>query len=305
MLAGFPREDARWGARNHVLVLPSVVCAGWTAEAIGQGLDAVPVVHQHGCAHVGDDVVSTERAFLGFSTNPNVGGVVVVSLGCETIQGRRVAGEIEDLGQRLEFTGIQAAGGTAAAVAEGRDAVARLRDRLDREERVAAPDSALLLGIEAHPSLDPRRVEELGRLALEAGAGAVLALWPGQEPPGGPWAEARDLLYAERAEPGLSVIWNAGEGAEQHVGLAGAGAQVVVTLCGPGHPAVGCAVCPVLAVAGDRELYQALADDFDLGPEATAAEIWAAAQEVFSGRQTASELRGSRDFSLRRLARTM
>jgi altronate dehydratase len=98
---------------------------------------------------------------------------------------------------------------------------------------------------------------------------------------------------------------DAGEGAEQQVGLAGCGAQVIVSLRAPGQAPIGFASCPVVAVAGDEEMYAALADDFDLGPDATAVEILERAVTAFNGDLTASERRGSRDFALRRLARTM
>ena len=76
-LRGYRRADGRLGARNHILVLPSVVCADQTATLIGAETGAISVVHQHGCGQVGDDVAHTERAFLGFATNPNIGATVV------------------------------------------------------------------------------------------------------------------------------------------------------------------------------------------------------------------------------------
>jgi altronate dehydratase len=98
----------------------------------------------------------------------------------------------------------------------------------------------------------------------------------------------------------------AGEGPEQHVGLAGSGAQVIVSLRGPGQAPLGFATCPVLSVAAEAELYAALADDFDLDGTATSPqEIFEMVVDAFNGRLTASEQRGSRDFALRRLARTM
>lgn len=304
-LLGYPRDDGRFGARNHVLVLPSVVCAGLAAERIGAE-GAIAVVHQHGCAHVGDDVVNTERAFLGVSTNPNVGAVVVVSLGCETIQGRRLAGRIAEQGQRMEFVGIQAEGGTEPTVVRGGEAVQRLRAELALHERRPAPANTLLIGIQVGRGGDLALAAELGTLAAAAGAGAVLAV-PGSPPAGlvAPWAGSPFVTYAEPAPPGLSVMADAGEGAEQQVGLAGTGAQVVVSLRAPGQAPIGFATCPVVAVAGDPGMYAALADDFDLGPDSSAEAIFERVVAAFNGELTASERRGSRDFALRRLSRTM
>jgi altronate dehydratase len=100
-----------------------------------------------------------------------------------------------------------------------------------------------------------------------------------------------------------------GTGAEQHPDLASAGAQVIVAWCGPGEGPRGFAICPVVSVSGDAELYAALRDDFDVdgsGDPATIADtVWAEVRRVFDGALTAAESRGARDFYLRRLARTM
>ncbi len=300
-LRGYRRADGRLGARNHILVLPSVVCADQTATLIGSEPGTVAVVHQHGCGQVGDDVEHTEKAFLGFATNPNVGGAVVVSLGCETIQGRRLANRIAERGQRLEFAGIQLMGGTANTVDRGREAVGRLREQLARDSLEEGGVGELVLGISVDAPND--LATGLARLAVAAGAAVVVAV-PGRL--GAAWPDAAQVGDGQRAGAGLSVIEDAGEGAEQHVALAVAGAQVIVSLRGPGRPPQGFATGPVVAVAGDSAIFAALADDFDLDAAATSPEeLWQLVVETFNGRLTASEERGARDFVLRRLARTM
>jgi altronate dehydratase large subunit len=301
VLRGYRRSDGRLGARNHILVLPSVVCADQTATLIGAETGAISVVHQHGCGQVGDDVAHTERAFLGFATNPNVGAAVVVSLGCETIQGKRLAGLIEERGQRLEFVGIQQLGGTFKTVDHGREAVARLRARLVVDPEVEAGLGDLVLGIAAD---GPNPLaHELAELALAQGASVVVAI---PDDARSDWSSAPGLEYGQPAATGLSLVEHAGDGAEQHLALAGAGAQVIVSLRGPGRAPQGFATGPVLAVAGDPAIYLALEDDFDLDASATNAElIWERVLATFNGEQTASERRGARDFVLHRIARTM
>jgi altronate dehydratase large subunit len=302
-LRGYARPGGRWGARNHILVLPSVVCANLVAERVAEH-GAVSVVHQHGCGQVGDDVEHTERAFLGFSTNANVGGVVVVSLGCETIQGRRLANRIGERGQRVEFVGIQASGGTVSTVERGREAVARLRGMLAQDTAAPAPAAGFILGIDAGPGQVFRAaVDALAARAIEAGSRVVLAIPDSRKAwDTGIWAGAPGIAYAAPVpSTGVAIMEHAGEGAEQHVGLAGGGAQVIVSLRGPGQAPVGLAICPVVAVAGDPGMYAALMDDFDLEasgePGALADRIRSRAWTVFNGEASASELR--------RIARTM
>ena len=275
--SGWRRADGRVGIRNHVLVLPSVVCSTHAALEIARdGEDTVAITHQHGCLHVGDDLSHTEGELIGTATNPNVGAVVVVSLGCETIQGRRLARRIAAREQRVAFVGIQQAGGTAAAIEEGRAQVARLREELASEAREEMEAGALAVGVDRadDPLIEPLR---------EAFA-----------------ARGWRLLLADQA---LS-------GAEAHVALAGLGAQAIVSLRGPQEAPIGFAACPVIAVARDPELYAALRDDFDLdagddAPETLAERIADRVAAVADGEPTASERRGARDFVLKRLAVTM
>ncbi|GAC1653023.1 MAG: hypothetical protein NVS9B1_01500 [Candidatus Dormibacteraceae bacterium] len=227
---------------------------------------------------------------------------MIVSLGCETIQGRRLANLIAERGQRTEFTGIQLMGGTANTVDRGREAVGRLRGQLAGDRRVPVTNANLLLGL-ATDAPSPL-AEAVAAAAAAAGVSVVIAT-PGPRPEG-LWPDAPTVGYGDRAPAGRSVIEHAGEGPEQHVALAGAGAQVIVSLRGPGEAPHGCATVPVVAVAGDAAMFSALADDFDLdGSQVSGAEVLALVIAVFNGQPAAAERRGAHDFVLRRIARTM
>jgi altronate dehydratase large subunit len=273
VIRGYKRPGGGLGARNHIFVLPSVVCSGLAAYSIA-GDDAISVPHQHGCAHVGDDSEHTEHVFVGVSANPNVAATVVVGLGCETIQGRRIAGRIRERGQLVEFLGIQAEGGTARTVARGRELVKQLRRAISGQERVSAPLAAMTLGLDSGDA-------------------------PFVQP-----------LLERAARAGIRVAFADGKaGPELHPDLAADGAQVIVSWCADGEAPVGFAVCPVIAVAGDSAMYEALTDDFDLDGGGAADDVADAiisrAVEIFNGEPSASERRGAQDFLLRRLLRTM
>jgi altronate dehydratase len=273
-LRGFRRPDGRFGVRNQVLVLPSVVCATQVGRQIAAAEGAVGIVHQHGCLHVGDDLRHTGDELLGTATNPDVGAVLVVSLGCETLRGKRLAEAIEGAGQRVELVGIQAAGGSERAVAEGRAAAALMGAAVGLGEREPMAVEDLVVGIDAGP---------------EDGLAADLA--------------------AALAARGVRVLTppDGLRGAEAHVTLAGQGATLLLSLPAVEEAPLGFAVVPVVAVGRDSELHRALADDFDVPPAARPS-----AELVFdrliahaNGEPTAAELRGARDFVLHRLAVTM
>jgi altronate dehydratase len=273
MIHGYRRPTGAFGARNHLLVLPSVVCSGLTAQRIA-GDEAVAIPHQHGCAVVGDDVEHTAGVFSGVATNPNVEGVLVVGLGCETIQGAALARRIAGAGQRVAYLSIQAEGGTDRTVARGRDELAALRAATDNAEREPTTVADLTLGLD---TADAPLGGELRELARQSGS---------------------RLLVSEHVH-----------GPAAHSELAAAGAQVIVAWCGPGEAPRSFAVCPVISISGDPELFAALSDDFDIDGTGSAADVasavWELALRVFDGQLTAAESRGDADFYLRRLARSM
>ncbi|MFN8221663.1 MAG: UxaA family hydrolase [Gaiellales bacterium] len=146
---GWERADGSVGVRNHVLILPTVVCANGVVERLErEGTRHALVTHQHGCAQVGDDLALTGRTLAGFATNPNVGAVVLLSLGCESYQPDELAELVAASGRPVEVLRIQELGGITATLDAARAAADRFRAELDRVERVAAPWSLLRLGLE-------------------------------------------------------------------------------------------------------------------------------------------------------------
>ena len=99
-IKGFRRENGKFGIRNHLLIMPTVVCANQVCSRIQQQVSGtVAIPHQHGCSQVGSDKDRTHKVLVGMGTNPNVGAVLIVSLGCEVINAEDV--EIEATGKPL------------------------------------------------------------------------------------------------------------------------------------------------------------------------------------------------------------
>ena len=79
---GYRRPDGAAGIRNHVLVIPSVVCANRVARGIAQQVSgATWIEHQHGCTQLGADAELTAQVLIAHGAHPNVFGAVVVGLG--------------------------------------------------------------------------------------------------------------------------------------------------------------------------------------------------------------------------------
>ena len=99
--AGFRRPDGRVGTRNYVAVLSTVNCSATVVRRIAAafstpgaldehpGVDGViAITHGSGCglSRDGEGFDLLRRTLTGYARHPNVGGVVVVGLGCEVNQ---------------------------------------------------------------------------------------------------------------------------------------------------------------------------------------------------------------------------
>lgn len=117
-LYGYKRSDGRAGIRNHVLILPTNICASDTAEMIARQVQgAVSFHNQVGCSQVPSDMQYALDMMAGFASNPNVYGTIVVGLGCETCQSEMVVEEIKKRTDKpLESLVIQKEGGTIRTI---------------------------------------------------------------------------------------------------------------------------------------------------------------------------------------------
>jgi altronate hydrolase len=118
-MRGWTRSDGRKGIRNTVLVVYLVECARHAAEAIARPFEDedVHVVGFPGCyrnAYAYDMMVR-------LTTHPNVGAVLLCSLGCESFDRAGVRAAVEATGRPVRTIVIQAAGGTRRTVEAGRD----------------------------------------------------------------------------------------------------------------------------------------------------------------------------------------
>ena len=154
-IMGYKRENGTFGIRNHLLILPTSVCSSDTAERIAALVPgAVAIPHQHGCCQVGADYLQTVRTLVGFGKNPNVGAVLVVSLGCEGIQPEIVANKIRESKKPVETVVIQECGGTLGCIAKGAEIAAKMLKEITAQSKTAFDISELVLGLECGGS-DP------------------------------------------------------------------------------------------------------------------------------------------------------
>ncbi|PZQ61273.1 MAG: hydrolase [Sphingomonas taxi] len=144
MIAAWPRADGRKGIRNTVAVAYLVECAHHVARRIVDKADD-PDVHLIGFPGCYPNAYAA-RVMEAVATHPNVGGVVIVSLGCESFDRERLHKVVQDSGRPVELFVIQQTGGTAATIAAGLAAVARMKARIAGVERVPMRVDELIVG---------------------------------------------------------------------------------------------------------------------------------------------------------------
>ena len=114
---GFLRQDGRKGIRNTILVVYLVECAHHVAREIVYPYrkQGVHLIGFSGC-------YPNEYAFdmmARLCTHPNTGGVLLVSLGCESFDRRGLAQHVKESGRPVETLVIQERGGTLTTVDQG------------------------------------------------------------------------------------------------------------------------------------------------------------------------------------------
>lgn len=168
-LRGYLRSDGRKGIRNVIAVAYLVECAHHVAREIvarfaprygeldadadaGDGdfdvanaHDDEPDVHLIGFPGCYPNAYA-EKMLARIATHPNVGAVLFVSLGCESMNKHYLADLVRESGRAVEILTIQETGGTRSTVLRGVDWVKRTRQTLREQPTVPMRLSELIVG---------------------------------------------------------------------------------------------------------------------------------------------------------------
>ncbi len=169
--AGFRRADGRVGTRNFVLIVPTSMCASHEATQISMmaeflhysrekypnvdGVVAIP--HNKGCGcQDGSTLDVMMRTLSNYADHPNVGGVILIDLGCEktnlSFVEKYLTKRDKPIRKPVFKIGIQDVGGTQAAIEIGLAEVARMLPEVNQCVREEFPVSELVLGVKCGSS---------------------------------------------------------------------------------------------------------------------------------------------------------
>jgi altronate dehydratase large subunit len=223
---GYRRSDGRVGVRNHVLVVPTVICASVVAERIANAVApaGAALPHLAGCGQLGPDRRLTHETLTAYCAHPNVGAVLVVALGCEQVIAQNLAEAARRAGKPAAILAIQSEGGTVRTTARGIEIATSFAAALEAEQRVPCDVSSLILcvkcggsdytsGLAANPALgrvadrlvDGGGTAVLGEIAEIMGAEHLLAARAASPEPAAQLLRIISRVEAEAGALGLDI----------------------------------------------------------------------------------------------------
>ncbi|EAQ81792.1 UxaA family hydrolase [Blastopirellula marina] len=168
---GYLRADGRAGTRNYIAVISTVNCSASVAKYVAHAFDerrladfpnidgVIPFTHQSGCAmQFGGDAHQTlNRVMAGIARHPNIGGYLLIGLGCETgamgylVQQERLVqldGSADQPAGAPLILSMQDQGGTAKTIEAGVARLVEMLPRVNDVRRQAIPASEIVLATE-------------------------------------------------------------------------------------------------------------------------------------------------------------
>ena len=162
---GYRRPDGRVGTRNYLLIVPTSMCASHEAQQIStiaeftiysrqkypnvDGVVAIP--HNKGCGcQDGSTIDVMLRTLSNYADHPNVGGVILIDLGCEKTNLAQVERYLlkreKSFDKPVAKIGIQDEEVTAA-IQRGLKEVESMLEAVNQTAREVVSVSELVLGV--------------------------------------------------------------------------------------------------------------------------------------------------------------
>lgn len=161
---GFQRPSGKVGTRNYLAVISSVNCSASVSRYIADAFrgeelrrnfpnvdGVIAFTHKTGCAmDPGEPTQLLQRVLAGIARHPNIGGYLLIGLGCEVNQvSALIANEGLEAGHpgNARVFNIQFAGGVRRTVEAGIEAAGRLLPAVNASLRTRQPASALVMAL--------------------------------------------------------------------------------------------------------------------------------------------------------------
>jgi altronate dehydratase large subunit len=150
---GYRRIDGQVGSRNYVAVIPTVFCVNEVVNAIVSNTDNTRgLCHHQGCCQLPPDLERTTECLISMCKSPNIGAILLVSLGCEGTDVKRLINEITKTKKPFDIVRVQESGGTSKSIAMGINAAQKLQIEISGLARESTDISDVVMSIKCGSS---------------------------------------------------------------------------------------------------------------------------------------------------------
>lgn len=326
---GYKRKEGRAGIRNHVLIMPTCACGSESCRIVAsQVRGAVNIVFNTGCSDVAANTEMSQKVLTGFACNPNVYGVVIIGLGCETVPHNKLREKIQSMTSKPVVSfGIQDEGGTLKTIEKAVRAARDMAAEAGMQQKELCDISELLLGIECGGSdatsgiasnpavgeLSDNLVEQPTPGNKAGGLSTLDEKSLGCIRKGGTRPIVEVLKQAEHpTKQGAIVMDTAGYDISSVTSMVAAGCNAVIFTTGRGTP-TGNAIVPVLKVTANARTYEKMEDNMDVDLSAIikgiktyqecGKELVSVIGDICNGKMTKAEAFGFSDIAVDHVCR--
>lgn len=143
---GYKRKDGTFGIRNKTLIIAVDECCEGVARSISNEVeDSIVLTNSYTCMLGGNE--ETYNQLIEVGKNPNIGGVLILAMGCGSIPVEELKDEIKKSQKPVETLNFQNVGGTKKSIEMGIEKLAAISEEIKKEKRVDIPLSELVIGV--------------------------------------------------------------------------------------------------------------------------------------------------------------
>jgi altronate dehydratase len=215
------------------------------------------------------DVAGIDNFFIDLADHPNVNSVLIVGLGCETIQGQELAAKLLARNESTKYQIIQESGGVEGTVAGGVKSAQELSAQF-----VPAHSEVPTLRIGIDIARDISFTDEFVKVLQDSGFETVISNSDSSS------AQSFSHLAREKC-------------------------HLIISFPDSLQPASGFPLIPVINVAGQSPLHQAIRADFDSDEDSLLASVVDLIRSVAAGSQTVAEKNKSGEIRAPRSVRSV
>ena len=148
MLTGYPRNDGRFGFRNHVLVFPLHSALSATARQVSDEVETSVSVSHDWSGEIDSDYTRIIKTMAGFAANPNIYATIFLGVGASQVE-NEIISMAQNLGlARFEIFKLADLKSITEIKLRAINSAQKYVKSALTEPRVKVPWSALHLGLE-------------------------------------------------------------------------------------------------------------------------------------------------------------